>query len=69
MKNGKLLVQYETTVQVSPDDWRVMPVQKLFNELATLREVKEWIKNQHPETKKQGDDFKLFEVKLSEPQQ
>lgn len=54
------LIKFKTTVQVSPDDFDIISVEKLFQETATIKEIKEWVRSKsnaiHP------DKFRLLKL-------
>lgn len=45
MKNKKnILANFETTIQVSEDSWRVVWVHKIFDENTKIKEIIDWAK-------------------------
>ena len=61
----KYLVKFNWTFQVGPEDWDIESVEKLFDETATIKDIKDWV-NGRLKSLKVTD--RLIEVKLSEPE-
>lgn len=63
----KYLVKFNWTFQVSPEDWALESIEKLFDESATIKDIIEWQKQRIPKNKGKEAE-KLYEVKLSQPE-
>jgi hypothetical protein len=62
---NRFLIKYTMPVQCSPNDWEIVSRERLFHPSTTLAEVKEWVR----QMERGKDGFRLFEIKLSEPEQ
>lgn len=60
----KYLVKFNYCEQVSPDDFEMKSKEKLFDETATIKEIRDWAINK---VRTSNKDARLFEVKLSQP--
>ena len=60
---NKFLVKYTKCLQVGPEDYEMTSIEKLFDETATIKDIKEWVNMGGREKKR------MLEVKLSEPEQ
>ena len=62
----KFLVRFEMTEQVGPDDWRQVSQEKMFDESATLAEVRVWVLNK--QTIMVSDSSRVVGLHLSQPE-
>lgn len=63
--NNPYLIKFQDTVQIGPDDWKVLYQEGLFEETATLKEIHEWIMGVKRVSDK--NKLRLQDVELSQP--
>jgi hypothetical protein len=52
-----ILVKFETSAQITHDEWRTYWIEKVFSEFTTLNEIIEWAKEKQNTNK--AKDFRL----------